>query len=458
MPVTVRYDQDSRLVITGIECDCPCDHSLPNQDIYVGTGLLPKIPDYIRKRKLGKHCVLVADNITYDIAGRAVEETLVKAGFEVIPCIIRRDGPMDPDERACGEVLLSIRPETEFLVSVGSGSITDTTRVNAMRTKLPFVCVGTAPSMDGYTSIVAPLLLKGVKIHRAAVCPEIIVCDIDILRTAPLDMVRSGVGDVLGKYIAKADWMIGNIINDEPYCPVCGEIVTDAVNKLVDNAGEIRERSEKGIRILIEALLLAGATIMIIGNTRAVASVEHNIAHYWEMMQLLHGNPPPAHGASVGVATLLAWPLFTRFAQEDLAKLDLKKIRESRMGREEREKWMLFAFGEEAGKAIMHDNQGDFITREEQERRIMRAQARFAEIKEAIEELPPFERISEAMKALGAPETAQELGVDEKLLNLSMQCAKDYRTRYTLFKLIDECGLLKDYLSGYPLEPATPQP
>jgi glycerol dehydrogenase-like iron-containing ADH family enzyme len=60
---------------------------------------------------------------------------------------------------------------------------------------------------------------------------------------------------------------------------------------------------------LIEALLLAGVTIMIVGHTRAVASVEHNIAHYWEMMQLRHGNPPPAHGTSVGVATLLAWPL-----------------------------------------------------------------------------------------------------------------------------------------------------
>ena len=32
-----------------------------------------------------------------------------------------------------------------------------------------------------------------------------------------------------------------------------------------------------------------------------------------------------------------------------------------------------------------------------------------------------------------------------------MHCGKDYRTRYTLFKLLDECGLLEEYLSGYPL-------
>ena len=303
MPVSISYDQDHRLTISGLECSCPCEHHMPQQDIYVGSGLLPNLPRYIQKRGLGTHCVLVADNNTYEIAGRDVQRELEAAGFDVILCVIRREHPMDPDETACGEVLLSIQPETEFLISVGSGSITDTTRVNATRTHLPFVCVGTAPSMDGYTSVVAPLLLKGVKIHRVGVCPEIIVCDTRVLRTAPLSMVQCGVGDVLGKYIAKADWKLGAVINDEPYCDVCGEIVTEAIEKLLSNISEIRARSEKGIQILIEGLLLAGVTIMIVGHTRAVASVEHNVAHYWEMMQLLHGKQPPAHGASVGVST-----------------------------------------------------------------------------------------------------------------------------------------------------------
>jgi hypothetical protein len=44
------------------------------------------------------------------------------------------------------------------------------------------------------------------------------------------------------------------------------------------------------------------------------------------------------------------------------------------------------------------------------------------------------------------------LGVDERLLNLSMRCAKDYRTRYTLFKTIDECGLLDEYMGDYPVD------
>ena len=134
MAVSITYDKDQRLTISGIQCDCGLEHQLPTQDIYVGRDLLRHVPKYIAARGLGTHCVLVADQNTYPLAGQAVEEALKAAGVEVVPCVIRRDGVMDPDERSCGEVLLSILPETEFLVSVGSGSITDTARVNAKRT------------------------------------------------------------------------------------------------------------------------------------------------------------------------------------------------------------------------------------------------------------------------------------------------------------------------------------
>ena len=452
MAYKIEYNSDGKLLISGLECPCSYDHTDPDKDIYVGSGLIEKIPSYIEARGLGKNCVLVADNNTYEIAGRRVSETLKSAGIKVIECVIVREGKMEPDERAVGEVLLSIQPETEFLVAVGSGSVTDTTRVNAQRTGLPFVSVGTAPSMDGYTSAIAPLTFKGLKIHRKGPCPEIIVCDTEILKTAPLSMICSGVGDVLGKYIAKCDWKIGNIINDEVYCDVCGEIVTDAIEKLLANVDEIREKTDKGMKILIEALLLAGVTVLIIGNTRAVASVEHNIAHYWEMMQMLRGKVAPGHGASVGVATLLAWPLFTRFANEDISNLDLEAIKAKRLTREQRENWMRHAYGEANGESIMEENPGDFLTWEEQERRIRRAQERFGEIKAAIDEMPPFEKICDAMKKLGADLTAEDCGVDEELLITSMHCAKDYRTRYTLFKLLDECGLIEDYLKDYPLD------
>jgi len=72
------------------------------------------------------------------------------------------------------------------------------------------------------------------------------------------------------------------------------------------------------------------------------------------------------------------------------------------------------------------------------------------EIREAIAQMPPYEQVKDAMTKLGAQLTAEDCGVDKELLNTSMHCAKDYRTRYTLFKLLDECGLLEEYLKDYP--------
>jgi len=400
---------------------------------------------------MGTHCVLVADRNTYKVAGESVEHALTASGITVTRCLIEREGDMEPNEQACGEVLLSVEPETEFLIAVGSGSITDTVRVNARRCGLPFVSVGTAPSMDGYTSVIAPLLLKGAKIHRAGPCPEIIVCDTDVLRTAPDAMIASGVGDVLGKYIAKADWKLGRIINDEPYCEICGEIVTDAIEKLMDNVKEIKKKTEKGIRILIEGLLLAGVTILISGETRAVGSVEHNITHYWEMQQLKRVRKEPPHGASVGVATLMLWPLYMRFADEDLSSLDMERIRARRMGREARKAWVIKAYGSTMAEIILRENPEDFLTWEEQERRVRRAQARMGEIRQVLAELPSFDRVVAAMRILGAPMCAADVGVGEEVRNMAMHCGKDYRSRYSLMKLIDECGLEEKYLSAYPV-------
>ncbi len=450
MAVQVRYDEDSRLVLSGISCDCCGEHLLPTQDIYVGTDLLARLPAYIQKRQLGSNCVLVADDNTWPLAGQQLTAILQAAGITVLTCVLRRQGELEPDERACGEVLLTLQPETDFLVSVGSGSITDTTRLVAVRTGKPFVCVGTAPSMDGYTSVVAPLLLRGVKIHRAAVCPEIIVCDLDLLCTAPMAMVVSGVGDVLGKYIARTDWQIGQIINGERYCTVCGDMVIDAVNRLLEHIPAIRQRSEQGIRVLIEALLLAGVTIMVIGHTRAVASIEHNIVHYWDMMKLMEGQKQPTHGTAVGIATLQVWPLYQRFAREDLSQLNLEAIRARRMERTQREWWLLNAYQEEAAREIIRENPEDFLTWTEQARRIGQAQAKHLELKAVIDAMPPFEQVRQAFLELGAPLQPADLDIDTRLLNRSMHAAKDYRSRYSLFKLLDECGLLQDYLSDYP--------
>lgn len=452
MAVTISYDKEGKLLLEGLACACGCEHHPVNEDIYIGQNILHRIPNWIIRRGLGTNCVLVADGTTYDVAGRLVETILREAGFAVTPCVIQRAEHVLPDDGACGEVLLTVTEETEFLIAVGSGSITDTTRINAARTGLPFVSVGTAPSMDGYASVISPLIHRGIKIQRKAVCPKIIVCDLHVLATAPMKMVASGVGDVFGKFIALAEWKFGQVINGEPYCPVCGEIVLNAVNSVMDNIDEIAGKTAKGMRLLVEALLLAGVAGIIVGNTRPVASVEHAIAQYWEMIMLKRGLMPPMHGASVGVATLLLWPLFERFAKEDVSRLDLDEILKHRMPDGLRKRWMLHAFGEEGGQQIMRANPEDFLTAQQQRARIMAVRKGQAALREIIAEMPPKAEVERAMRVIHAEMTPEDEHIPDDLLRCSMWCGKDYRSRYTLLKVLDECGLLPEYLENYPYD------
>ena len=78
MAVKVSYDQDCRMTITGVDCHCGCEHHAIDKDIYIGKDLLPRIPEYIRKRGLGTNCVLVADDTTYRVAGSVEIETLAE--------------------------------------------------------------------------------------------------------------------------------------------------------------------------------------------------------------------------------------------------------------------------------------------------------------------------------------------------------------------------------------------
>jgi len=107
MSIDIKYE-GNKLVFSNIECDCGLQHSFPDIDIYIGSGILKETADYIKNRNLGEKAVLVADNVTYKIAGQFVEKLMLENGFKVTLCLLEREEELEPDETALGEVLLSM--------------------------------------------------------------------------------------------------------------------------------------------------------------------------------------------------------------------------------------------------------------------------------------------------------------------------------------------------------------
>lgn len=295
----------------GMEYSCACgkSHKVDIQAIRVGSGVIQELPGILRD--LGaSHIFLVADNYTYEAAGRQVEQLLDQAGLAYHKRVFQTETPLVPNEYALGSVLAAMTSQDDMLLAVGSGTLNDVTKYVSARTGVPYVIAATAPSMDGYASTVAPTILDGFKTTLPAVYPAAIVADVDILKDAPMPMLTAGFGDIIGKFTSLADWRLSHQLNGKYYCPEVAGVIEAAVETCAANAQALAQREPQAIQAVTEALILSGLAMGMVGVSRPASGAEHQMAHYWEMDALRRGEEHPLHGNAVGVGTVLAASLY----------------------------------------------------------------------------------------------------------------------------------------------------
>ena len=266
-------------------------------------------------RHFAGHIFLVADNYTYEAAGRQVEQLLDQAGLSYHKRVFQTETPLVPNEYALGSVLAAMTSQDDMLLAVGSGTLNDVTKYVSARTGVPYVIAATAPSMDGYASTVAPTILDDFKTTLPAVYPAAIVADVDILKDAPMPMLTAGFGDIIGKFTSLADWRLSHQLNGEYYCPEVAGVIEAAVETCAANAQALAQREPQAIRAVTEALILSGLAMGMVGVSRPASGAEHQMAHYWEMDALRRGEEHPLHGNAVGVGTVLAASLYEMAAE-----------------------------------------------------------------------------------------------------------------------------------------------
>jgi glycerol-1-phosphate dehydrogenase [NAD(P)+] len=306
------------------DCNCGRKHTVDLKKIVIGRNVLQQIPVIISSFKSGRIFVM-ADNNTYGVCGKNIEELLLGAKFNFKTFVFQTEAPLVPDERAVGRLLIEIEKGTSAILAIGSGSLNDLARTMSCKLGIPYVIAGTAPSMDGYASVVSPLIIDGFKTTFNGVYPYAIVADIDIMKEAPMDMINAGFGDVLGKLTALADWELSQKLNGEYYCETSVRLVKNAIKKCTDNAEGMRKREVDAIRYLIEALVLTGVAMGLTGTSRPASGAEHHLAHFWEMEALAKGEQHPLHGNSVGVGTVVISSVYEQVASRIPMKVQFPK-------------------------------------------------------------------------------------------------------------------------------------
>ncbi|WP_455382436.1 sn-glycerol-1-phosphate dehydrogenase [Salinispira pacifica] len=355
-----------------------------------------------------------------------------------------------PDERAIGTALLAVPPDTALVMSLGSGTITDIARYVAARTRLPFVAVATAPSVDGFTSSVAPLIVDGLKTTIDAAPPAAVLGDSRILAGAPKRLLGAGVGDLAGKLTARIDWLLALLINGEARCDYIIELVAGYVRRALS-----MERSEaaspEGAADLFEGLVVSGLGITLVGSSRPASGAEHHISHFLEMQHERGNAPRLYHGESVAVGTYLVTKLYHRLVARPFEELEASVhfalSAEGKKRFEKRSAERVALTGELFGDSAELLVQRHLESRPTPERRkevLRKLRSGWEELRRTVaEHLPEPEELSRSLSRLPVPHKPEEIGISRELLHSALLCAKQVRTRYSLLSLLDELGMLE---------------
>ena len=400
------------------------------------------MPEFI-KRYNAKKVFILADVNTYPQAGDKICALLDGCGVGYSKYVFSQKA-LEPDEYSVGSAVMHFDAECDIIVTVGSGVLNDISKILATVADRPYIVVGTAPSMDGYASNSSSMVRDGLKISLPSKCPNVIIGDIDILKTAPEHMAKSGLGDMLAKYISICEWRISNLINGEYYCEKVADLVRTALKKCVDNADGLLRKDDEAIAAVFEGLIISGNAMEYAGISRPASGAEHYMSHVWDMRGLSFGSAVELHGIQCAVGTR-----YTLAVYEQIKKLvpDVKKAVAYAEGFDV-EVWnnrLREFIGDGAESMIALERKERKYSVEKHRDRIKIIAENWDKILKIIdEELPTKEELDRVLDAIKCPKTAEEIGIDETIVPMTFKAAKDIRDKYVLPRLAWDLGVIDE--------------
>lgn len=399
----------------------------------VSDDAVPHLLDYCRQHGFSR-LFLVVDPNTYTVLGQRAEHALRENGFDVKTIMLTGE-EIATDEHYVMRTFVETGGEDRQYIAVGSGTITDITRFVSHRARTVFISLPTAPSVDGYTSTVAPMVVGRYKGPIQAHPPVAVFADLPTLCAAPREMIAAGLGDLLGKYTSLADWQLGALLYDEPYSSDIDQQMRESVDRTVEAIDSIKEASCEGITRLMDGLVGSGFGMLAFGDSRPASGSEHHVAHFWEMKFILEGRPAVLHGTKVGVATVLAakrYELLRRMSKADAGRVlgprilpsQAQMLSEIRAGYGPVTERIV-----QIQKPLFAMTPADFASLKE------RILANWDRIQEIAATVPNAEQIAQWIKAAGGPVDPAAIGLRPDEVHLGLVSGHYLRDRFTLNRL-----------------------
>ena len=410
---------DINSILKGVKCDCGKNHSCSIECVYIASGAVKRLTELCRNFD---NILLVADGNTFSAAGDKVESALTCKNLKKV--IFSGDTLLIPDENAIDEVNKNI-DGIDLIIGIGSGVIQDLCKYVSFFSKIPYMIVATAPSMDGYASDGAAMILGGMKETVKAGLPKAIIADTNVLKNAPMDMIRAGYGDIVGKYSALCDWKLSAEVTGEYFCQYIYDTTFQMIENTLKIAQGLLQRDEESIKILTEALMVVGIMMSFAGTSRPASGSEHHLSHFFEIVGIVNSDDYFSHGVDVAYSTVVTAKL-----REEIVKSDFPDKIYRPSSEEYKEKMNKIYKSVAEGCISLQNRIGNYS-----ENRIQIYKQKEEEIKNILSQMPSSEEIKQILSVVGLDiEEFYKLYGEQKIED-AMLYAKDLKDRYTVLWL-----------------------
>lgn len=265
--------------------------------IDIKLNAIDNIAESCRKLLLKDSALLVVDDITYDIAGKRVEQNLQDYGVDVTIQRIKA-ATMDEVEKA-EEIYKEI--DAKFSVAVGGGTVIDVSKFSSFRYNIPFVSIPTAASHDGISSARASIKGSGRSHSFEARPPTLVIGDVETMAKAPKRFAISGAGDLLSNKTAILDWELSERITGEHVSQYASALSKLTGNTIIQEREEISIDPIRRTYTVFKGLVSSSMAMCIAGSSRPSSGAEHLISHRLDVLL----EKPAMHGEQVGMMSIL---------------------------------------------------------------------------------------------------------------------------------------------------------
>lgn len=421
---------------------CGKEHRVPLRWALLEERSLWELPRCWASLGVSGPLLLVADEITWEVAGRKALQALAEGGWSVREAVFSL--PLEASDESAAWLEERWPLEVQGAVAVGSGTINDLVKWVASQRGCPYIALPTAASMNGYASSIAALTVAGVKRTLPCQPPVGILTQPDIVASAPREMTAAGYADLGSKAVADADWRLAHFLWDEGYCPLPRQLLEPWEARLEERWALLREGEPKAVVGLLAALVDSGVGMTIAGSSSPASGGEHLISHWLDMQAKRSGRKPSLHGLQVGLGTLVAAALYELWLETEPSQWQ-PSPQEARSPAERRAE-LQTRYGPQA-EEVLAQWQRKWLPPEMAQAARKRLASQWEALQESVRQTwRPPQVLRERLKAVGAATSPQALGVSIEEFREAVLHAREIRGRWTILDFAYLVGLLPSRL------------